>query len=72
METSGAAMRRAWKLQICPFETARFAGAISWSVRHRSNLLADERRHGNKILKDEQHLFTREGLPEITKKKRDF
>ena len=61
METADAAISRVWKLQICPFLNRTFAGAFSWSVHQRAILLDHERGHGNKILKDEQHVFTLDG-----------
>lgn len=68
METADAAISRVWKLQICPFEP-HICGGISWSVHSTSILLDHERGHGNKILKDEQHLFTFWDWPKITEEK---
>ena len=67
METSDAAMRRAGN-----FKFARFAAHLRGhflECSSMSTLLDDERGHGNKILKDEQHLFTHLELTVITQEK---
>ena len=67
METSDAAMRRAGN-----FKFARFAAHLRGHFLECSSarsFLDDERWHGNKILKDEQHLFTHTGRTKITEEK---